>query len=220
MSILMSGVMPGATSGTNAIAKRIVLASTSPFRAQILKAAGMQFEVAGAGVDEKAITRGDPAATAVARAEAKATDVSGKYGDAVVIGADQTLSLGGRTFTKAVDINEARRRLIELSGQTHVLHSGIALVFHGKVIASTVVNVPMTMRKLGGGEIDRYLATGEWRGVVGCYQAENHGIQLFESIGGDTTAVVGLPMPQLLTALRGVGVNPLVSPAGPWALTV
>ncbi len=202
------------------IAKRLVLASTSPFRAQILRAAGVQFDAAASGVDEKAIVRDDPARTAVARAEAKAVDVSSKNRDAVVIGADQTLSLGGRTFTKAVDINDARRRLLDLSGQTHVLHSGIALAFNGQVIAATVVDVPMTMRKLSSGEIDRYLATGEWRGVVGCYQAENHGIQLFESIGGDTTAVVGLPMPQLLGALRTVGVNTLEAPAGPWALSV
>lgn len=200
------------------IAKRLVLASTSPFRAQILRAAGVQFDAAASGVDEKAIVMDDPARTAMARAEAKAIDVSGKNRDAVVIGADQMLSLGGRTFTKAVDINDARRRLLELSGQTHTLHSGIALAFNGKVIAATVVNVPMVMRRLSSGEIDRYLATGEWRGVVGCYQAENHGIQLFESIGGDTTAVVGLPMPQLLAALRSVGVNTLDAPVGPWAL--
>jgi len=200
------------------IAKRLVLASTSPFRAQILRAAGVQFDAVASGVDEKAIVMDDPARTAMARAEAKAIDVSGKNRDAVVIGADQTLSLGGRTFTKAVDINDARRRLLELSGQTHTLHSGIALAFDGKVIAATVVNVPMVMRRLSSGEIDRYLATGEWRGVVGCYQAENHGIQLFESIGGDTTAVVGLPMPQLLAALRSVGVNTLDAPVGPWAL--
>ncbi|NDE17164.1 septum formation protein Maf [bacterium] len=200
------------------MAKRLVLASTSPFRAQILRAAGVQFDAVASGVDEKAIVMDDPARTAMARAEAKAIDVSGKNRDAVVIGADQTLSLGGRTFTKAVDINDARRRLLELSGQTHTLHSGIALAFDGKVIAATVVNVPMVMRRLSSGEIDRYLATGEWRGVVGCYQAENHGIQLFESIGGDTTAVVGLPMPQLLAALRSVGVNTLDAPVGPWAL--
>jgi septum formation protein len=76
----------------------------------------------------------------------------------------------------------------------------------------------MTMRKLTSGEIDRYLATGEWRGVVGCYQAEKIGIQLFESIGGDTTAVVGMPIPQLLSALRSLGINTIESPQGPWRL--
>jgi len=198
------------------IAKRLVLASTSPFRAQILKSAGVDFDAIGPDVDEKGIFSADPAAMALARAEAKATDIAVKNLDSVVIGADQVLSLGDRTFTKAQDINEARRRLLELSGQTHTLHSAFALAMNGKILASKVVDVAMAMRKLANGEIDRYLATGEWRGAVGCYQAENHGIQLFESIGGDTTAVVGLPMPQLLTALRLIGVNPLESPRGPW----
>jgi septum formation protein len=201
------------------IANRLVLASTSPFRAQILKAAGIEFEADAPEVDEKAITRPDPAAQAVARAEAKAADVSGKNRGAVVIGADQVLSLDGRTFSKAQDINEARRRLLELSGRVHTLHSGFALAMNGKVLVSKVVDVPMAMRKLSSGEIDRYLATGEWRGAVGCYQAENRGIQLFDAIGGETTAVVGLPIPQLLAALRSIGVNPLESPIGPWAVT-
>lgn len=198
------------------IAKRLVLASTSPFRAQILKSAGMEFDAIGPDVDEKAILVANPGAMAVARAEAKAFDISTKNLDSVVIGADQVLSLGDRTFTKAQDINEARRRLLELSGQTHTLHSAFALAMNGKILVSKVVDVSMAMRKLANGEIDRYLATGEWRGAVGCYQAENHGIHLFESIGGDTTAVVGLPLPQLLTALRSIGVNPLESPQGPW----
>ncbi len=198
------------------IAKRLVLASTSPFRAQILKSAGMEFDAIGPDVDEKAILVANPGAMAVARAEAKALDISTKNLDSVVIGADQVLSLGDRTFTKAQDINEARRRLLELSGQTHTLHSAFALAMNGKILVSKVVDVSMAMRKLANGEIDRYLATGEWRGAVGCYQAENHGIHLFESIGGDTTAVVGLPLPQLLTALRSIGVNPLESPQGPW----
>lgn len=200
------------------IAKRLVLASTSTFRAQLLRAAGMEFDAAAPDVDEKAITGPTPAATAAARAEAKAYDISTKNDDAVVIGADQILSIGSRTFSKAQDINEARRRLLELSGQTHTLHSAFALAMNGKILASSVVAVAMVMRKLANGEVDRYLATGEWRGAVGCYQAENHGIQLFESIGGDTSAVVGLPMPQLLTALRSIGVNPLESPVGPWRL--
>ena len=198
------------------IAKRLVLASTSPFRAQILKSAGMEFDAIGPDVDEKAILAANPGAMAVARAEAKAVDISKKNLDSVVIGADQVLSLGDRTFTKAQDINEARRRLLELSGQTHTLHSAFALAMNGKILVSKVVDVSMAMRKLANGEIDRYLATGEWRGAVGCYQAENHGIHLFESIGGDTTAVIGLPLPQLLTALRSIGVNPLESPQGPW----
>ncbi|MEY4630892.1 MAG: hypothetical protein RIQ81_1012 [Pseudomonadota bacterium] len=202
------------------IAKRLILASTSRFRAQVLKSAGIEFDAIGPEVDEKSINCPTPAETAIARAEAKALEVSAKNKDSVVIGADQMLSLGQRTFTKAQDINEARRRLIELAGQTHTLHSGFALALDGRVLVSHVVDVPMAMRKLTSGEIDRYLATGEWRGAVGCYQAENLGIQLFESIGGDTTAVVGMPMPQILTALRSIGLNTLESPQGPWGLSL
>lgn len=202
------------------IAKRLILASTSPFRAQILKAAGLEFEAVGPEVDEKSIHCPTPAETAVARAEAKALEVSAKNTDCVVIGADQMLSLGQRTFSKAQDINEARRRLIELSGQTHTLHSAFAIALNGRILVAQVVDVPMVMRKLTSGEIDRYLATGEWRGAVGCYQAENLGIQLFEFIGGDTTAVVGMPMPQILTALRSIGVNTLETPQGPWGLSL
>lgn len=200
------------------IAKKLILASTSPFRAQILTSAGIIFEGVGPDVDEKSIEGGSPGETARLRAEAKAVDVAAKNPEAVVIGADQVLSLGDRLFSKATDINEARRRLLDLSGQTHVLHSGFALAHEGRVLISDVIEVPMEMRRLTSGEIDRYLATGEWRGAVGCYQAENRGVQLFTKIGGDMTSVVGLPLPQLLTALRTIGVNPLESPAGPWSL--
>lgn len=202
------------------IVNQLILASTSPFRAQILTSAGILFDAVAPEVDEKSIIGDTPAGTAKARAEAKALDVAGKYPQAVVIGADQVLSLGDRLLSKAGDINEARRRLLDLSGQTHVLHSGFALAHAGRILASDVVDVPMEMRRLSAGEIDRYLATGEWRGAVGCYQAENRGIQLFARIGGNTTAVVGLPVPELLTALRSVGVNPLEAPAGPWALSL
>ncbi len=203
---------------------RLLLGSTSPYRQTLLKSTGLPFDVAAADVDEQAIVANNPRDLALARAKAKGLAVARLNPGTLVIGADQVLGFEGQSFDKAADAGEAALRLRQFSGQTHFLHSAFCLAFRGSdwedavLVHGDVVDVPMSMRRLTDEEIAAYVATGEWRGVVGCYQFENKGVHLFVQVGGDSSAIIGLPLPQLLQALRTCGVNPLLQPLPPWPL--
>ncbi len=196
----------------------IILASTSRFRQQLLTSTGLAFTSVGPPDREESIVRTSPAELAAARAEAKALDVAKLYPDALVIGADQVLGLDGQSFDKTFDREAARLRLQQFSGKTHTLYSGICLVHVGKTLSAFVDQVEMTMRELSSAEIESYLDTDEWRGCVGCYQYENRGIHLMQRVQGEQSSIVGLPLIPLLLRLRQLGINPLLSPRGPWAL--
>jgi septum formation protein len=188
--------------------KRIILASTSPFRKKLLNDAGLGFEAMAPKADEKTIAGLPPSFLAAKRAEFKAIDVAlHAPPDSLVIGADQVLSLDGMSFDKAETEEEARQRLRQFRGKTHTLHSAFCLVevHHSgscETVFETVVDVPMTMRHLSDQEIEDYLATREWEGCVGCYRAEGEGRKLFSKIGGDESAVIGLPIKPLSEAIH------------------
>jgi len=206
------------------ILSELLLASGSPFRRKLLQSTGLHFRVETAQVDEDKIEAPDPAALALARAVAKAAEVALRFPGTLVIGADQVLGMDGHSYGKAADRAEARQRLREFSGRTHTLHSAftLAVAFPGRTAAQTlrqrVVDVSMHMRPLTDAEIDAYLNTDEWRGCAGCYQAENRGVHLMLPPMGEGSAIVGLPLPELLEDLRALGVNGLLQPQGPWTL--
>lgn len=192
---------------------RIILASGSRYRKELLENAGVAFSVEAADVDERAVeaplarSGAGPQDVASVLAEAKALEVSTRFPEAYVIGADQTLSLGERIFHKSADMEEARRNLLSLSGRTHHLNSAIAVARAGDTLWRHVEVVDMTMRELAPEFIGRYLARAGDRALssVGAYQIEGEGIQLFERIEGDYFAIVGLPLLPLLATLRGLG---------------
>ena len=193
------------------MAPRLVLASASPFRKALLDNAGLSFSIEPAQVDERAIEEtlegleaGD---VATILAEAKAQDVSGRHPGAIVIGSDQTLSLGGEILHKPADMDEARRRLLALSGRTHELNSAVVLARDGETIWRHLAVARMTMRKLDPGFIGRHLSNVGDRalGSVGAYQLEGEGIQLFERFEGDYFTIIGLPLLPLLAELRDLG---------------
>ncbi len=193
---------------------RLVLASKSAARAAMLRGAGLDIDLATAPVDERALDEAwiregrDPAAIARGLGEAKALAVSRTDPEATVIGADQTLALGPRRFSKPASLAEARDNLLALRGQTHHLHSGVALARGGAIVFSTVASAAMTMRSFSEAFLDAYLAGAGERvlGSVGCYQLEADGIQLFERISGDYFTILGMPLLPLLAALRTQGV--------------
>ena len=189
---------------------KLVLSSKSPFRSALLKNAGIEFSTASADIDERAVeaplyeTGATPEEVAQVLAEAKAIDVSEKNPGAVVIGCDQTLSLGDEIFHKPADMEAARRQLLKFSGKTHQLNSAVALVKDGKSLWRHVSIARMTMRDLDPGFVGRYLGrVGDVAlSSVGAYQVEGAGIQLFEKIEGDYFTIVGLPLLPLLAELR------------------
>ena len=192
----------------------LILASQSRHRAKVLDQAGLVFAQVASTLDERALeaplAEADvaPEDRAEILAEAKAVSVSEDYGDAWVIGCDQILSLGGEVLHKVTTMEEAWRRLLQLSGKTHFLHSAVVLARGGVTQWRHVEPCAMTMRPLTPDYIGRHLAD-QGDGVlssVGAYQVEGGGVHLFEKIEGDLFSIIGLPLLPLLKQLRHVGV--------------
>ena len=198
---------------TNIMAEKIILASGSPFRKAMLVDAGLDIEAVPADVDERALEAPlkdsdvSPEDVASILAEAKATEVSERRPGALVLGCDQTLSLGDEVFHKPADMEGARRHLLALSGKTHQLNSAAVLCRNGEVLWRHVGIASLTMRKLDPAFIGRHLARVGAKALssVGAYQIEGEGIQLFEKIEGDYFTIVGLPLLPVLKELRALG---------------
>jgi septum formation protein len=186
----------------------LILASQSRARKMLLANAGLTFEAIPAGIDERAIQQASeasaPGEIAGLLAREKARFVSERKAGHHVIGADQTLALGGRLFNKPDGHAAAAEQLGALAGQTHELHSAIAVALDGKILFETVAIARMSMRPLGEEGIRAYLdAAGEAvTSSVGAYQLEGLGVHLFERIEGDHFTILGLPLLPLLAFLR------------------
>jgi Nucleotide-binding protein implicated in inhibition of septum formation len=191
----------------------IVLASSSPFRRMLLENAGIRFEAESARIDERAVEESvagsglSPEDLALILAEAKALDVAERHPGAIVIGSDQTLSLGEEVLHKVADMEGARRRLLALSGRTHHLNSAVVIARDGETLWRHVSIAAMTMRPLDPAFVGRHLAAAGDTVLqsVGAYQLEGLGVQLFEKVEGDYFTVLGLPLLPLLAELRTLG---------------
>jgi septum formation protein len=179
----------------------------------MLKAAGVEFVVEAADLDERALTRDllsqGHQAPAVARAlaEQKALVVSGRYPGDLVLGGDSVLAVGDQLISKSPDLASLLAELRLLSGKTHHLISAAALARNGKVTWHHVEEARMTMRQLSEAFLEDYLAReGDvLLGSVGGYRFEGLGAQLFESVQGDYFSILGLPLLPVLKELREEG---------------
>jgi septum formation protein len=191
----------------------LVLASASSARRALLLGAGLRFSVKASTVDEEALKvqlrAGDatPMVIAAELARAKAVQIS-LTEPGLVIGADQTLDLGGALFSKPATVQDLRAQLCQLRGQRHSLHSALALASHGQIVWQTGVSAHLTMRQFSDAFLETYLCEHGDRvlGCVGGYQLESAGVQLFDQIEGDYFTILGLPLTGLLAALRQFGV--------------
>lgn len=192
----------------------LVLASKSASRRRLLEAAGIPLEIDPAEIDERAIEQSQAAkagakevAVLLAREKALATAV--RHPKGVVLGADQTLALGERRFSKPPSRKAAAVQLAELSGKTHELHSAVAVAREGKIAFEAVTTARLTMRPLSNAFIEAYLdAAGERVSTsVGAYQLEGLGIHLFEKIEGDHFTILGMPLFPLLAYFRAAGMT-------------
>lgn len=192
--------------------KPVVLASQSKSRQALLQAAGIAFEAHPADIDERGVQAAsglkDPAAIAALLAQSKALDVAAKLTRRIVIGADQTLALKDRLFSKPAGREQAAAQIRALAGQTHELHSAVAVAGNGKLLFEHVSVARMTMRPMSDAMIEKYLdaAGAAVTTSVGAYQLEGLGVHLFERIEGDHFTILGLPLLPLLQHLRSIGV--------------
>jgi septum formation protein len=193
--------------------ERLILASASTTRAAILRAAGVEFSIEPAPVDEGTIKRQqresgcDAEACATILAEAKARAIALRYSAALVIGADQILVAGDEWFDKPVDLDDAASHLRRLRGRDHRLVTA-ACIFCGETRLWHAVAMPkLTMRHFSEAFLAEYIAA-EGDAVlssVGAYRIEGRGAQLFARIEGDYFTILGLPLIGLLQFLRDRG---------------
>jgi septum formation protein len=208
-------VTPRAASLQPADAPAVILASASPARSRLLRAAGVEVTQRPAAIDEETVRAAlqaegvAPGAAAVALAELKAQRISGEApAGALVLGADQILSCEQRWLGKPADLAEARAQLERLTGRRHELATAVVAFRNGARIWHQLSIARLWLRACSGNFLDSYLsAIGEAAlASVGAYQVEGLGAQLLARIEGDQFAIQGLPLLEVLEFLRAQGV--------------
>lgn len=187
---------------------RLVLASTSPYRRELLGRLQVPFEVAAPEVDEAPLTGEGPAATAERLAEAKARAVAARFPDALIIGSDQVAHMGERRFGKPGTRENAVAQLRAMSGHSVIFHTGLCL-FNAASGRVHLQGIPteVRFRELSDAEIQRYLDREDSLNCAGSARSEGLGISLLEYLrGDDPNALVGLPLIALSGMLRAEGV--------------
>ncbi len=188
--------------------KKLILASASPRRRDLLASLGLSFEVFATDADESVPIGTPPRELVGILAERKARAASEKFPDDVVIAADTVVSVGGEILGKPKDDADARRMLRLLSGGKHTVYTGVTVISDGKVF-SDVIASDVFMREIGEGEISAYIATGEPADKAGAYGIQGLGGIFVTRIEGDYWCVTGMPKEATARLLGLAGVNVL-----------
>jgi septum formation protein len=186
---------------------KVILASGSPRRRQLLAGAGIEFDVIESMVPEEHIA-GEPARDyALRMARDKAIAVSSRFPEAIVIGADTIVVCETHILEKPADAADARRMLAMLSARTHMVVTAFALARDGKIIESSPVESNVTFRKLSDAEIEAYIATDEPFDKAGAYGIQGVGGGFISHVEGSRDNVMGLPTERVIAALARHGVK-------------
>jgi septum formation protein len=185
----------------------LVLASASPRRRELLARLGLPFAIETSDDPEQVDPALAPERIVMALAERKARKVASRHSSGLVIGADTEVALHGQVFGKPADDADAARMLAALSGRSHEVWTGVAIVdaATGRIERHAVPSV-IRFRELSGGEIAAYVATGEGRDKAGAYAIQGEGASLIAAIHGCWTNIVGLPLCETADLLRRYGV--------------
>lgn len=189
----------------------LILASTSPYRANLLRQLGVPFDAHSAHVDEEVVKKSglEPREVARVLARQKAEALAEQFPDAILIGGDQVAEVDGLILDKPGTVEKSIAQLKRLSGRTHSLWTALAL--HDATTGTTcdlVHEHRMTLRALSDGQIRQYVERDQPLDCCGSYKIESLGIALFEKIEGhDHTAIVGLPLMELVTLLGEMGIT-------------
>jgi septum formation protein len=188
---------------------RLILASASPRRAELLTAAGFAFDVVPADVDETPRPGEAPTVYALRVARDKANAVAARLtGGALVLAADTVVVAGDRLMGKPVNGHDAASMLRALAGRVHDVHT--AVVLRGAIDREAVVTTMVRFNSLTDAEIDWYVATGEADGKAGAYGIQGRAARFIEGIDGSWSNVVGLPIATVYRMLSEAGAAPLV----------
>lgn len=185
---------------------RLVLASASPRRLDLLKRIGVVPDaVVPAEIDETPEAGELPVVHARRMAAGKAAAVRAREAGALILAADTVVAVGRRILPKAETEAEARRALSLLSGRRHRVHSAVTLVDAEGGARHRLSTSIVTFKRLSDAELDAYLATGEWRGKAGGYAIQGHAEALVRFVAGSHSGVVGLPLYETRALLRAAG---------------
>ena len=182
--------------------QRIILASASPRRRELLQMLGLAFEVRPARGEERMPQGAAPDELVMALSRQKAEELAAP--DAIVIGADTVVALDGVILGKPKDAEDAKRMLLKLSGRRHTVYTGVT-VLRGSTMLSRAERTEVFFRPLDGDEIERYVATGEPLDKAGAYGIQGFGSLFVERIEGDFFNVMGLPLCCLGKMLKDLG---------------
>jgi septum formation protein len=176
--------------------EKLILASRSPRRAEILRAAGWPFEAVAADIDESVRQPEDAVSYVMRLALSKAQKVAAKFTEGLVLGADTTVLVDGEMLGQPRDDNDARRMLKLLNGRWHEVSTGVALLRAGEDAQVLMDHETTRVRfaEMSDEEIDWYISTGEPRGKAGAYGIQGHAALFVEEIAGDYFNIVGLPV--------------------------
>ncbi|MDY6793003.1 MAG: Maf family protein [Thermodesulfobacteriota bacterium] len=181
---------------------RLILASMSPRRSYLLEQAGLRFTVIPSGFDENLISPSTPESYVKALAEAKATDISRKYPESWVIGADTIVVINGTILGKPDSKQQARTMLKSLSGKTHQVYTGYCICCRAKeIVFLDTVKTDVLFKNLSDREVEWYINTSEPFDKAGAYAIQGLGTFIVKSIKGSYTNVVGLPVCEVIEFL-------------------
>lgn len=183
--------------------KKIILASKSPRRLELLRMLGLNVETASPDIDESAVEADSPSHLAEKLAKTKAEKV---YRDlhpegCPVVAADTLVEIGGKVLGKPRSVAEAGEMLRMLSGKLHYVHTGLAVIYSG-TFASAVETATVHFRELSDDEIESYIMSGEPMDKAGAYGIQGRAGAFVDRIEGDFFSIVGLPLCRLVTLLR------------------
>jgi len=185
---------------------RVVLASASPRRRELLNLIGIPHDVRPANVDETMRPREAPRRHAERLAREKASAIAVRDPNLITIGADTVVVINRKVLGKPADAEDAARMLGMLSGREHTVITAVA-VSRGRELRSAIEEVRVKVRRLRDDEIEAYIATGEPMDKAGAYGIQGFGATIVERIEGDYFSVMGLPLVRLVGLMRDVGVR-------------
>jgi septum formation protein len=185
---------------------RVILASQSPRRRELLNLVGIAHEVQPADIDESYLAGERPREHAERLARGKAAVIAEREPDALVIGSDTIVVVDGDVLGKPASENDAVRMLARLAGRSHVVVTAVAVAWRGET-RSAVEEVGVTFHPMSRAEIDAYIATGEPMDKAGAYGIQGYGATIVSRVDGDYFAVMGLPLQRLTRVLDAIGIR-------------
>jgi septum formation protein len=193
--------------------RRLVLASASPRRSELLHSVGLEFDVLPADIDESTHAGEAPSEYVARLSREKAAAIADRMtGGAVIVAADTTVDVDGRILEKPTDDDDARRMLRLLSGRTHLVHTGVTAGWFPEARArgtqTIVVETAVRFVEMTDRAIDWYLSTGEHAGKAGAYGIQGAAGAFVERLDGSVTNVIGLPLAETIGLIRTVTAGP------------